>query len=98
MDRRIQLSRASEAIHKVIIGDCEHGFIDEDTRTILREAFYHVLMAIDSHNNVWHIEDYGSSYPDNESADNDWTMWDIQIAAPIHLGYLAGQVDRDYFF
>ena len=83
MDRRAILRRANNEVQKVINEDLECKDIDGDTAHLLREAFFQVLMAVDDHNILWHVEEYGSDYPDNTSVENDWTIWHLNITAPV---------------
>lgn len=82
MERRERLVQAHELLQSELRGDIENGFIDRETYTVLREATYQLINAIDCHNTVWHLEDEGHEYPNNDSSLNDWTYWDIRVTAP----------------
>ena len=96
-ERYLALSRANKAIQDVVNEDYSSGYIDEESAHILRELSYQVLKTIYEHNDVWHVEDMGSEYPDNKSVDNEWTIWHIDITAPIHR-FLPMENDHDLTF
>lgn len=83
MDRRAILRHANNEIQKIISADLDCKDIDDYTARLLREACFQVLMAVDDRNILWHVEEYGSEYPDNSSVENDWTMWRLSITAPV---------------
>lgn len=93
MERRGRLAKAHERLQSELRGDIENGFIDKETYTLLREVTYQLISAIEGYNIVWHLEDGGTHYPDNEAHDNDWAHWDLTLTAPISR---ANPMEMDY--